>query len=90
LQIFEKIPCNRVYGYRVILQWPGLTRRGEPNRNSGFNILWGEHVPTQQDWMKYIILLHPAMQDIVTAEIAKRAKPVQPENPANPEDSGRL
>ena len=34
---------------------------------------WGEHVPAQKDWMKYIILLHPAMQDIVTAEIAKRA-----------------
>jgi hypothetical protein len=34
---------------------------------------WGEHVPTRQDWRKYIILLHPAMQDIVTAEIARRA-----------------
>ena len=41
--------------------------------NPSLIMTWGEHVPTQKDWMKYIILLHPAMQDIVTAEIAKRA-----------------
>ena len=33
--------------------------------------LWGTHDPTKQDWLKYLILLHPAMKDTVDAALAK-------------------
>lgn len=64
------------------LYWPALTtnvdastpiRPGSPDglKTMAFKTLWGEHKPSKQDWLKYLILLHPAMQDVVTAEIEK-------------------
>lgn len=64
------------------LYWPSLTanvdastpiRPGSPDslEAMAFKTLWGEHVPSKQDWLEYLILLHPAMQDVVTAEIEK-------------------
>jgi serine/threonine protein kinase len=73
---------QRLNRYPLDLYWPSLTAgvdESTPIHPGGFEALqaiafktlWGEHVPSKQDWLKYLILLHPAMQDVVTAEIEK-------------------
>ena len=46
---------------------PGLSRTQTP----ATAILWGTHEPTADDWLEYLILLHPAMKDTVDAALAK-------------------
>ncbi len=69
-------------GISLDFTWPSLTTNvdhstpihpGNPDgfQAMAFRMLWGEHKPSKQDWLKYLILLHPAMQDVVTAEIEK-------------------
>lgn len=64
------------------IYWPNLPtnvdastpiRRGSPEalQTMAFKTLWGEHVPSKQDWLKYLILVHPAMADTVTEAIEK-------------------
>jgi hypothetical protein len=66
----------------VNLFWPGLTTNvdlttpippGQPHRQDVwlFKVLWGEHVPSKEDWLKYLILLHPAMKETVVDALEK-------------------
>jgi len=36
--------------------------------------LWGTHKPTADDWLEYLILLHPVMKDTVDAALARMEK----------------
>ena len=36
-----------------------------------FKLLWGTHQPSKRDWLEYLILLHPAMQDTVADALEK-------------------
>jgi hypothetical protein len=62
------------------LLWPEL--RTEDNGAQGFNssrpvnlnqhataTLWGKYEPTKQDWLEYLILLHPVMTERVTEAV---------------------
>ncbi len=70
-------------GFGVELTWPELSssdigiNRGNigtivpGNQPLGTMKLWGTHEPTKQDWLKYLILLHPVMKDKVDAALAR-------------------
>lgn len=75
---------------RVELLWPDLTTDAVPDAPSqsgfgrspsaiSFKLLWGDHIPTRQDWLKYLILLHPAMQDRVSSALQIPAEPIVPQ-----------
>ena len=73
----------------VQLEWPELTDTDGgvigSSRDAGgplaTTMLWGTHKPTKQDWLKYLILLHPVMKDTVDAALAK-LEPAATETPA--------
>ena len=60
----------------LALGWPDLTkmdgRFGPPDSGPDkFKLLWGTHLPSKRDWLEYLILLHPAMQDTVADALEK-------------------
>ncbi len=72
----------------VDLAWPELTGSdGGMSRNStglaggpgkvplATLQLWGTYEPTADDWLKYLILLHPTMKETVDAALAKIDSP---------------
>ena len=79
----------------VALAWPELTDSDAgPGRNNNPALagapgtgplatvqLWGTHEPTARDWLEYLILQHPAMQDSVAAALAKM-EPTAASDPA--------
>ena len=72
----------------VALAWPELTDSDAGmSRNNNTALagvpdigplatlqLWGTHKPTADDWLEYLILLHPVMKDTVDAALARMEK----------------
>ncbi len=65
---------------QILLHWPDLKttdrRSQDPfSRDSTYSIvpLWGNYVPTKEDWLEYLILLHPVMTERVTQAVKEFA-----------------
>lgn len=71
----EAVKNGRSFPIPLGLHWPDLTFThggfGERATDSPSPItaIWGTHQPSKRDWLEYLILLHPAMQDTVTAAL---------------------
>jgi hypothetical protein len=42
-------------------------------------VIWGDHEPTHEDWLKYLVLLHPVMRETVAKAIEEPAPAPEPE-----------
>ncbi len=47
--------------------WPAGTFRGQAAPD--FRAIRGDHTPTKNDWLKYLILRHPMMTDFVKSAL---------------------
>jgi hypothetical protein len=47
-------------------------------------VIWGDHEPTHEDWLKYLILLHPVMRETVAKAIEEPAPAAAAEGTAAP------
>jgi serine/threonine protein kinase len=89
----------------VHLTWPELKAQedrpsrglGERSRAPGSRIpsrLWGDHEPTQRNWLEVIILQHPVMtrlveEALVALEAAAPTDPAETKEPKQSPESGR-
>jgi hypothetical protein len=47
-------------------------------------LIWGDHQPTRDDWVKYFVLLHPVMRETVAKAIEEPAPAAATEGTAAP------